>query len=141
MARRPGPRAGGFTLVETLAAGMILAVAGATLSLSVRLGLQSLQRAADLQLAASLADRVLTKVDLLGPAAMLAEGPASGAFEPPDEGFAWTIAIDPPNADDLYRVTVTVTWDVRGTTRTVDVQTLLYDPPGSHAANLVWESL
>jgi len=124
----------------TLAAGMILAVAGAVLSLSVRLALQSLQRAGDLQRAASLADRVLTKVDLLGPAAVGADGPTAGAFEPPDEHFAWAVAIE-PDADDLYRVTVTVTWDALNTTRAVDVQTLLYDPPQSHPADLAWESL
>ncbi|NLF30526.1 MAG: type II secretion system protein [Planctomycetes bacterium] len=139
--RRPGARTAGFTLVETLAAGMILAAAGAMLSLSVRLGLQSLQRAGDLQRAAALADRVLTKVDLIGPVALLENGPMVGAFQPPDERFAWAVAIEPPTADDLCRVKVTITWLVRGTTRAVDVETLLHDPPGSHPANLVWESL
>ena len=94
----PGLKAGrqrrGFTLVEALVAGMILALAGGVLSLTVRQGLRSLTAAMDYQQAAELLDRTLTKIDAIGPARLLAEGPAAGTFAAPHDRFAWKTTVD-----------------------------------------------
>lgn len=142
MGRLPPRHAGGFTLVETLAAGMILALAATVLSLAVRQGLQALRTSRDLQQAAELCDRVLTKIDVLGPAMILDEGPTMGEFDPPRERFTWEADIIPMATGDLYDVTVTIRWgENTGENRSVQMQTLLRDSADVEYSLLQWEDL
>lgn len=135
-------RRGGFTLIETLAAGLILALSGAVLSTAVRQAVRSLALARDYQRAAELIDRTLTKIDLVGPARLSIEGPTGGVFRPPHERFTWQVRIDSRVEGHLYEVTVRVSWLAPGgKMRSAQVQTLLNDPPRSRPENLLWEDL
>ena len=141
MGRRPRQHAGGFTLVETLAAGMILALAATVLSLAVRQSLRSLRVSRDLQQAAELCDRVLTKIDILGAAQMLDDGYTSGQFEIPRELFSWVAEITPMDVGDLYDVIVTIRWETAFENRSVEMQTLLRDSSEDGPSLLHWEDL
>jgi len=141
MVERPRRHSGGFTLVETLAAGMILALAATVLSLSVRQSLRSLRLSRDLQQAAGLCDEVLSKIDTLGPAMILDEGPPGGAFAPPHERFEWSAEITPLAEGDLYDVVVTIEWETAMENRSVRMQALLRDPVDETPSLLRWEDL
>ncbi len=143
MNRRRAHRTGGFTLAETLAAGVILAISAAMIGLAVRQGARAQTTARNAQHAAQLLDCVLAKIDTIGPARLIEEGPTEGAFEAPYEDFAWTATIETEDLTGyLYTVTVRVTWhDPTGRQKSADVQTLLNDPPGSHKSRLEWEDL
>lgn len=135
-------RRGGFTLIETLAAGVILALSAAVLSTAVRQAMRSLALARDYQRAAELIDRTLTKIDLIGPARLMIEGPTGGVFRPPHEQFAWQARIESRVEGHLYEVTVQVSWPAPGgKTRSAEVQTFLNDPPRSRPESLLWEDL
>ena len=142
MSRRRRQRSHGFTLVETLAAAMILALAAAVLGTAVAQGMRSLARARDYQRAAELLDRTLTKIDTIGPARLLAEGQTEGAFDPPHDRFAWAADIVPRPEGHLYDVTVRVWWlTPGGGRRSAEAQTRLNDPPGSRPTELNWGDL
>jgi len=133
----------GFTLVEVLAAGMILALSAAAIGLGVRQSLHALNQARDYQQAAELLDRVMTKIDLLGPGVVSAEGPLTGQFAPPRERFEWESRIDLLTSGSwLYEVTVRIAWmDPTGRRQTVEAQTWLFDPPQTQKAGLAWEDV
>jgi type II secretory pathway pseudopilin PulG len=135
-------KADGFTLVEVLAAGTILTVWGAVLAVSVRQSMRSLDAAGRVDTAAELIDETLTKIDVIGPAALYAEGPTAGQFAPPHDQYAWQVEIVPLTDGDLYDVAVTVSWrDALGRVRQADAETLLNDPPGGRPAGLHWGSM
>ena len=136
-ARRSRPRAG-FTLVEVLAAGVILAAFAAVLSMSVSHTMASLTRAEEDVLAAQYLDEVLTRIDLLGPERMLREGPMGGVL---DERFSWAAEIRPRLTGSLYEIGVRIEWSTQGGTRSVEGHTLLNDPWGSRDPRLQWEDL
>ena len=139
----PALRAGrrGFTVVEALSAGMILAIAAAAIGGTVSRSLQSLEDARDYQRAAQLLDQVLTKIDLIGPARIETEGPAEGQFDAPNERFSWQAAIESLTQGHLYKVTVRVSWPSRGGTCTAAAGTYLNDPPKSRDSSLEWSKL
>ena len=131
----------GFTLVEALSAGMILALAAGVLATAVSSGLRSLELARDFQRAAELVDRTLTKIDLLGPDRLQLEGPREGRFPPPDERFSWDTTIQTRAEGHLYEVTVRISWPAVSGHRSVQAQTLLNDPPRSRDERLQWDDL
>ena len=140
MRRRAGHR--GFTVVETLVAGVILAAGAVVIGLSVRQGLRATELAGQYQAAAELLDQVMSKVDLIGPDAMLASGPAAGAFDAPNERFNWEVQVEVTDTTDLYQVTARIDWSrVDGSQAQVEAQTLMYDKPGSRPAGLEWDGL
>lgn len=135
-------RSTGFTLVETLVAGIILAASASVLGLAVKQGARGRTAARDAQKAAELLDRVLTKIDAIGPARMTEEGPTEGTFAPPNDTFSWAASMKPNLTGYLYTVTVRVSWrDAAGQERSADAQTLLNDPPGSRSDMLEWDDL
>ncbi|MBN1554205.1 MAG: type II secretion system protein [Phycisphaerae bacterium] len=133
----------GFTLVEVLAAGMILALSAAAISLGVRQSLHSLQKARDFQEAAELLGRVMTKIDILGPGVVSAEGPTAGVFDPPREKFEWESQIELLASESwLYEVTVRIAWrDAGGRRQNIEAQTMLFDPPREEQLGLSWEDV
>ena len=137
---RPGRR--GFTLVETLAAGVILTLWAVVLGGAASRGVRSLAIARDTQRASELLERVLTKVDLIGPARLMADGPTEGVFEAPHDAFRWRTEIDSRTEADLYEVAVRISWRMpNGQERSVEAKTLINDPPGSRQLELNWSSL
>ena len=132
----------GFTLVETLAAGVILGLSAAVLGITVSSNMRSLALARDFQRAAELLDRTLTKIDTIGPAQLLAEGPTAGGFNPPHERFIWTATIERRFEGDLYDVTVRIAWPTPdGKQRSVEAQTFLNDPADLMQSELDWNDL
>ena len=132
----------GFTLVETLVAGVILALSAVALGTTISRGMNSLALARDYQQAAELLDRTLTKIDLIGPSSLLYEGPMADFFSPPYDRFTWQAQIEPLSEGYLYEVTVRIFWTTPiGTQRSVQAQTLLNDAPDSRPSGLDWYSL
>jgi uncharacterized protein (DUF58 family) len=138
--KRRRVRRGGFTLVEALAAGIILAVGGAVVGASLAQTYESLRVAKDEQHAAELLDGVLTRIDLIGPDRLGREGPSEGRCAE-DDRFSWRAQFRPLEIGHLYEVTVTVSWSTPRGLRSVEAQTYLNDPPGSRDATLSWEAL
>ena len=139
MARHIRRHRGGFTLVEALAAGTILAVFAGVIGTSVSQSLGSLTRARDYQRAAGLLDRVLTKVDMIGPSRVMSEGPLRGRFAAPDDRFNWELEIDTGIDGHLYEVTARVLWN--GGKGSAEIETLINDPPKTRNPVLVWDDL
>ena len=131
----------GFTLVEALTAGMILTISATVLGTATRVSMQSLQLARDYERATELLDRVLTKIDLIGPERMFTEGPTEGEFDGPNAKFRWEATIESRLGGHLYEVTARVLWPTDGSERSVQAATLLNDPPDSRNPNLEWDQI
>ena len=133
----------GFTLIEVLVAGVVLALSAGALGLTVSQSMHSLALARDYQRAAELLDKTFTKIDLIGPSRILYEGPSEGVFdEPRHEKFSWQAEIDTRMEGNLYEVTVRILWQTpSGKPRFIEAQTLLNDPPDSRSSELSWDEL
>lgn len=131
----------GFTLVEALVAGIILALAAAVIGTAVSHSYASLAEARDERRASILIDDLLTKVDLIGPSRIASEGPQQGKFDGEDERFSWSIDISNRPEGHLYEVTVTLSWPYAGKDKSVAIHTYLNDPPSSRDASLRWKDL
>jgi general secretion pathway protein I len=119
----------GFTLLEVLAALMILALAFGALLRLVSSGLGGLRAAEDYAGASLLAESWL---DGLGIERPLREGAATGAF---DDRFRWWADIRRvplPAADgwpvQAFEVDLTVTWDEGARERSIALSTLRLAP-------------
>ena len=107
--RRSVRRRGGFTLIEVLIAGVILAI-GMTTLLTLTSRAIGLQRRGEQKIvAAALLDELLSSVLTEGPQDFLRLQSTSGPCDPPYED--WEFAVDIENAvgSDPYRVLATVT--------------------------------
>ncbi len=128
---RPCGAAAGFTLVEVLAAFVILALALAVLLPGFATGMRSLVTADDYATATLLAQ---SRLELVGRAEPVQAGASTGAF---DERFRWQLEIAPLpelHADEsvplqAYSVVLTVAWEAGSAERTVTLQTLRLGPP------------
>ncbi|KPK82648.1 MAG: hypothetical protein AMJ81_09670 [Phycisphaerae bacterium SM23_33] len=120
---------------------MVLALAAAVIAMGTSQTLESLELARDYQQAAELLDRLLTKIDLIGPERLLREGPLQGQFDPPEHRFTWAASLRQRAEGHLYEVTVRVSWPVRGGRRSAEAQSLLNDPPGTRSPDLKWNDL
>ncbi len=131
----------GFTLVEVLSAGMVLAMSAAMIGSGVAGAMAGLHESRDSHRAAELLDETLTRIDLIGPDRILLEGPTEGRFPEPDQRFSWTAEIKSLDIGYLYSVTVRITWlGARGPDQVV-ARTLLNDAPQSHNELLTWQGL
>ena len=107
--RKSVRRRGGFTLIEVLIAGVILAI-GMTTLLTLTSRAIGLQRRGEQKIvAAALLDELLSSVLTEGPQDFLRLQSTSGPCDPPYED--WEFAVDIENAvgSDPYRVLATVT--------------------------------
>lgn len=130
----------GFTIIECLLAGVILATFAAALSSSMITAGRSTTRGEDQRRAAQWLDVVLTRIDMLGPYQLSTEGPLEGEL---DDRFRWEADIQLDEAlPDLYRVTVTISYlatDYRP--GKITAYTQLYDPAGFRSLDMAWEDL
>jgi Tfp pilus assembly protein PilV len=138
MCDRPGRGESGFTIVECLLAGMMLAAFAAVLARGIAQAATAVERADDQRLAAQWLDDVLTRIDVIGPAELAYAGPFFGTL---DERFTWSATYSPQGATDLYEVDVTVRWRTPRGWREVKGHTLLMDPPGWRSTGLTWFDL
>jgi len=114
----------GFTLVETIVASLILcgsilvlAAIGTNCLTAVRLNRQY-------EIAASLADRQLMLIDYLGVEQFAASERTEGQFDQFEPGYRWEVTTEPQEIDNLYLVTVTVSWVEKARTYKVSVETM-----------------
>lgn len=134
-ARHPDSHARGFTLAEVLAALVLLAivvpVALEAVSVASRAGTVGQRQAA----AARVAERVLGEYVSTG---RTETGSDQGTAREDGVPYAWRLERSPWAADPLEEVTVLVTFDVQGQSRSLSLSTLL-DPtrrPGEAASTL-----
>lgn len=106
-ARNVRLQCGGFTVVEAVCAGIILALSAAAIGSRVSQAVRSVSQARELRAATAVLDELMTKVDLIGPLRLDYEGPTEGVI---DQRFAWEIKIEQQLEGDLYAVSLKVYW-------------------------------
>ena len=107
-----GPRrkAKGFTLVEVIAASVILC--GAVMLVG-RIGMQAMTGTKlnrRYEMAASLIDKQLSLIDYLGIDGFLELGESEGQSDDLGYTFLWEVQTEYQEIDSLYAVKITVTW-------------------------------
>ena len=101
---------GGFNLVEALVATMILSSSVLTLGAIGTHALSSTRLHRHYETAASLVDRQLSLIDHLGIDAFIETGQTDGIIEEFDPGYRWSVATEYQGTDDLYLVSITMSW-------------------------------
>ncbi len=100
----------GFTLVEVIAASVILCgavmVVG-TIGTQAMTGTKLNRR---YEMAVSLIDRQLSMIDYLGIDAFIESGESQGQSEDYGYPFSWEVQTEYQEIDSLYLVKITVTW-------------------------------
>ena len=124
----------GFTLMEILVAFVVLAAAVGVLYRTFSVGMRNVEAVAGYSEAIAVAEAKLGGIGLEKP---LEEGDDAGATE--DKRYSWRLAVRPytppgaqpdlpggfVSAQQLFRATVTVTWNERGDQkRTVELSTV-----------------
>lgn len=136
----------GFSLVEVLLAGVLLAAFGGVLAAAVGQSAQARARAAADRAAAEALEEVLTRVDLLGPRRLQREGPTRGELAVGGAAWSWELTLTQRPASDLFEVAATVR-PLRGQGGALPgaaertAHTLLMDPVGWRDAGFRWEDL
>lgn len=125
----------GFTLIECLLAGVVLAIFGAAMAASIAQAMAANERASRQRQAAMYLDEVFTRIEAIGPATLLVQGPTDGEFG----DFTWSADITQNPDSDLYTVVVTLTWPTARGTQSTQGYTLIHDPVGSRPLPLYWE--
>jgi type II secretory pathway pseudopilin PulG len=131
----------GFTLIEALVAGVVLAMSALAIGGAIAQSLAATQLSRDYQQAAELSQQIMTRVDIIGPARLLLEGPLHGEFDPPMARFTWNLEIDERLVGHLFEIVLTVRWQSGDRERSIEVATLLNDPPDSRPPFVRWEDL
>ncbi len=119
-----GLRAGGFTLVEVLAALLLMAilipVTMEGVSVASRAGTLGQRKA----VAMRIAERVLNETIVTG---QVTTNAGSGSVVDGDTTYPWTLTSAPWTEDTMTEITVKVSFDVQGNTYDVSASTL-FDP-------------
>lgn len=115
----------GLSLVEVLAAGVILSGTVVTIGALSSKSLLSTGQHQAYEKAASLIDRQLTLIDVIGMDAFLDKGVTEGEFGDVAPGYAWQVTSTYLEVDNLYKVTMTVFWSEYGRPRSLSVSTRL----------------
>jgi len=123
--RRRKSQPGGFNLVETLVASVILSGAVLTLSAISTNALTSTRLYRHHEVAASLIDRQLSLIDYTGIDQFIEAAQTEGVFEEFEPGYQWSVNTEYQGTDNLYLVTITITWLEGKRPHSVTVQTML----------------
>jgi len=116
----------GFTLVETIAASIILCIAVLALGAIGSRSLGSTKLNREYEMAATLADKQLTYIDYVGVEEFIETGTVEGQFKKGSGStYFWRAATAYEGTDNLYQVTVTVNWFNRKRLYSVSVDTML----------------
>lgn len=117
-------RRGGYTLLEVLAALMLMAivvpVAMQGMSIATRAGVLGQRKAAAMRVA----ERVLNELIVTGEATRAS---TSGNVSEGEANFAWTLASQTWTEDAMLELTLRVTFEVQGNSYSVQATTLV-DP-------------
>lgn len=126
MTPRPGTRRGarpGLTLIEVLLALAILLLSLAAIGQLVDMGSDRGIDARNHVRGTRLAQAKLAECE----AGVIPIGGGGGEFEE-EPGWSWEVSSQPETATNLYRVTATVSRDVRGRRFEIVLSQLIYDP-------------
>ena len=115
----------GFTLVETIAANVILCGAVVTLGTIGTVCLTQTKLNSQYETAANLADRQLSLIDYIGIDTFVQQGNFEGEFESSGVKYVWRSDITYMEIDNLYAIAVAVSWTHRNRQYNVAVETRL----------------
>ena len=115
----------GFSLVETLAASVILSASVLAIGAISTSAVGHVRLNRHYEVAASLIDKQLTLIDCVGIDQFVEKDQMSGVFEQFEPGYQWEASTEYQGTDDLYLVTITVTWMERNQPYKVTAQTML----------------
>ena len=108
MVTTPERKRGGFTLIEVIIAGVILALGAASLLSLTSRALQMQRRGEQKIIAASLLDELLATVLMEGPQDFVQMNSLNGPCDPPFEQWQFRVEIDSAVGSDPFRVLATV---------------------------------
>ena len=115
----------GFNLVDTMVASIILSAAVLTVGAISTNALTDTRLNRHHEVAASLIERQLTLIDYSGIDQFIETDQTEGFFEEAEPGYRWEVDTEYQGTDNLYLVTITVTWIERNRPYNLTVQTML----------------
>jgi Tfp pilus assembly protein PilV len=115
----------GFTLVETIAASIILCMAVLALGAIGTRSLVETRLNRQYEVAAALADNQLTWIDYIGVEDFIESGQMEGVTEKFEPGYHWGVVTEYQGIDNLYQVNITVSWVERNRLHSISVDTRL----------------
>lgn len=117
----------GFTLIETIVASTILCGSVLTITAVCSKALINTRLNRQYETALSLVDRQLSLIDYVGIDEFIDLGEFDGEFDEEKYGlrYSWEANCQYENLDDLYYVTVTVSWVDNNRPYSVSVDTML----------------
>lgn len=121
----------GFSLFEVLLGLTIFSVALVGTIQAITIQIRAEKQAEDATRATILAQNVFEEIRQAGE--FEDDDSDSGEFEGPDASFKWTYRMEETEVPDLYRVTVTVSWQDGLALKDYTIETYLADRAGSDA--------
>ena len=117
----------GFTLAETLVASTILCGSVLTITAVCSKAISNTRLNRQYETAISLADRQLGLIDYVGIDEFIELGSFEGNFDAETYGldYAWEATYQYENLDNLYYLTVTITWVDNNRSYSLSVDTML----------------
>jgi len=115
----------GFNLVETIVASMILSGAVLTLGAISTNALTSTRLNQHYKTAASLIDRQLQYIDSVGIDQFIEAEQSEGVFQEFEPGYQWQVTTEYQGTDNVYIVTISVSWMEQKTPYELRAQTML----------------
>jgi hypothetical protein len=125
MNRRERTTRTGFNLVETLVASIILSGAVLTFGAISTNAMRDVSLNRHYEVAASVADKQLSLIDCGGIDEFLEMGQTQGMVDEIEPGYQWEVATDYREIDNLYIVTMTVSWMEGARLHKITVETML----------------
>lgn len=122
---RPRTRQTGFNLVETIVASMILSGAVLTLGSISTNAVVGTRLNQHYQTAASLVEARLVQIDVMGITEFIESGQTEGVEEVLEPGYRWEVTTSYQDTDNVYLVSVTVSWLEGKRPYEITVQTML----------------
>ena len=114
----------GFTLIEILLALIIFSAVIVAIIEGITLQLRAQQVAEDTSRAVMLAESIMDQIRY---EEFLSETEESGEFENANAGFSWEYQVAQADVENLWEVTVTVSWSDGAAERDHTLQTLMAD--------------
>jgi len=119
------PRQNGFTLIEVIVASLILCGAVMAIgAISVR-SLTGTKLNRQYECALAVAEKQLCVIDYLGIDDFLKTGLSEGIVQEFEQEYAWSIDTEYQDIDNLYSVTISVSWLEGRRPHTVTIETRL----------------
>lgn len=114
----------GFNLVETIVASVILSGAVLTVGAISSRAVGGTRLNRQYEIAALLIDKQLSLIDYTGIDTFIEQGQMEGVFADFEPGYRWKVSTEYQEIDNLYLVTITVSWIERNRPYSVTVETM-----------------